>query len=35
MMRVFRLTNESGGLGLSCNPNGVALAGVPLLRRTQ
>ena len=30
---VFRLTNERGGLGLSCTPAGVSLAGVPLLRR--
>jgi hypothetical protein len=35
MIRMFRLTNESGGLGLSCSPAGVALAGVPLLRSTQ
>ncbi len=34
-MRMFRLTNEPGGLGLSCSPAGVALAGVPLLRSTQ
>ena len=33
--RTFRLTNEPGGLGLSCTPAGVSLAGVPLLRRTQ
>jgi len=26
MIRMFRLTNESGGLGLSCGPAGVALA---------
>jgi hypothetical protein len=32
---VFRLTNERGGLGLSCTPAGVSLAGVPLLRRAQ
>jgi hypothetical protein len=31
--RVFRLTNERGGMGLSCTPAGVSLAGVPLLRR--
>ena len=30
---VFRLTNERDGLGLSCTPAGVSLAGVPLLRR--
>src|SRR5689334_4188206 len=35
MIRMFRLTNDSGGLGLSCSPAGVALAGVPLLRSTQ
>ena len=33
VVRVFRLTNERGGLGLSCTPAGVSLAGVPLLRR--
>jgi hypothetical protein len=32
--RMFRLTNEPGGLGLGCTPDGVSLAGVPLLRRT-
>src|SRR3984893_6874523 len=32
---MFRLTNERGGLGLSCTPGGVSLAGVPLLRRAQ
>lgn len=35
VMRMFRLTNEPGGLGLSCAPTGVSLAGVPLLRRTR
>ncbi len=35
VMRIFRLTNEPGGLGLSCTPAGVSLAGVPLLCRTQ
>lgn len=35
MIRIFRLTNEFGGLGLSCSLAGVSLAGVPLLRRTQ
>lgn len=35
MIQFFRLTNESGGLGLSCSPAGVLLAGIPLLRRTQ
>ncbi len=34
-VRMFRLTNEPGGLGLSCTPEGVSLAGVPLLRKTQ
>jgi hypothetical protein len=34
MIRTFRLTNEPGGLGLSCSPVGLALAGVPLLRKT-
>ncbi len=35
MIRIFRLTNEPGGLGLSCSPAGLALAGVPLLRNTE
>jgi len=35
VMRMFRLTNEPNGLGLSCTPNGVSLAGIPLLRRTR
>lgn len=35
VVRVFRLTNEPDGLGLSCTPAGVSLAGVPLLRRTR
>jgi hypothetical protein len=35
LTRVFRLTNESGGLGLSCTPAGLSLAGVPLLYQTQ
>jgi hypothetical protein len=34
VVRIFRLTSEPGGLGLSCTPAGVALAGVPLLRDT-
>jgi hypothetical protein len=34
MIRTFRLTNEPGGLGLSCSPAGLALAGVPLLQNT-
>jgi hypothetical protein len=33
--RMFRLTDEPDGLGLSCTPGGVSLAGVPLLRKTQ
>jgi hypothetical protein len=33
-VQIFRLTNEAGGLGLSCTPAGVSLAGVPLLRST-
>lgn len=32
--RMFRLTTEPGGLGLSCTPEGVSLAGVPLLLKT-
>ena len=28
VVTVFRLTNERGGLGLSCTPAGVSLAGV-------
>jgi hypothetical protein len=35
MIRIFRLTNEPGGLGLSCTPAGLALAGVPLLHKTE
>lgn len=35
VVRTYRLTNELGGLGLSCTPAGVSLAGVPLLRRTR
>jgi hypothetical protein len=35
VVRTFRLTNEPGGLGLSCTFAGVSLAGVPLLRRTR
>ena len=34
-VRMFRLTNEPGGLGLSCTPDGLSLAGVPLLRKMQ
>jgi hypothetical protein len=32
--RSFRLTNEPGGLGLSCTASGLSLAGVPLLRKS-
>jgi hypothetical protein len=32
--RHFRLTNEPGGLGLSCTSAGLSFAGVPLLRKT-
>ncbi len=31
---MYRLTNEPGGLGLSCTPAGLSLAGVPLLEKT-
>jgi hypothetical protein len=31
----FRLTNEPDGSGLSCTPDGLSLAGVPLLRKTE
>ena len=34
MFRTFRLTNEPGGLGLSCTQAGLKLAGAPLLRKT-
>lgn len=34
MIRTFRLTNEAGGLGLSCTEAGLSLAGIPLLRKT-
>jgi hypothetical protein len=33
-MRMFRLTNEPDGLGLSCTAAGLSLAGVPLLHKT-
>jgi hypothetical protein len=33
-MRTYRLTNEPGGLGLSCTAAGLSLAGTPLLRKT-
>jgi hypothetical protein len=35
VIQIFRLTNEPGGLGLSCAPSGVSLAGVSLLRKTR
>jgi hypothetical protein len=35
MISTFRLTNERGGLGLSCTAAGLSLAGVPLLRKTE
>jgi hypothetical protein len=35
MISTFRLTNERGGLGLSCTAAGLSLAGVPLLRNTE
>jgi hypothetical protein len=35
MIRMFRLTNEPGGLGLSCTSAGLSLAGVPLLHKTK
>jgi len=31
---IFRLTDEPGGLGLSCTSDGASMAGVPLLRST-
>jgi hypothetical protein len=34
MFRTFRLTNEVGGLGLSCTQAGLTLAGIPLLCKT-
>jgi hypothetical protein len=33
--RTFRLTNEPGGLGLSCTHLGLTLAGVPLLHKSE
>jgi len=33
--RTFRLTNEPGGLGLSCSQLGLSLAGVPLLHKSR
>lgn len=35
VIRIFRLANGPDDLGLSCNPDGLFLAGVPLLSRTQ
>src|SRR5579862_1461123 len=35
MMQAFRLTNEPGGLGLSCTHAGLSLAGVALLQKTR
>jgi len=35
MFQAFRLTNEPGGQGLSCTAEGLSLAGVPLLRKTE
>ncbi len=35
VIRMFRLANEPGELGLNCSPAGLFLAGVPLLRKTQ
>lgn len=35
MTQHFRLTNQPGGLGLSCTREGLALAGVPLLHKTE
>src|SRR5262249_52967219 len=35
VIRMFRLTNEPGGLGLNRSSAGLSLAGVPLLRKTQ
>ena len=34
-MRVYRLTDDPGGLGLSGTAAGLSLAGTPLLRRTE
>lgn len=33
--RMFRLSDRPGERGLSCTPDGVALADVPLVRKTQ
>src|ERR1700743_695898 len=34
-VRLFRLSNAHGERGLSCTPDGVALAGVALVHKTQ
>jgi len=34
-MRIYRLTHEPGGLGLSCTAAGLSLVGAPLLRKTE
>jgi len=34
LSRTFRLANDPGSLGLSCDETGLSLAGVPLLRTT-
>ena len=34
-MPIYRLTNEPGGLGLSCTATGLSLAGTPLLREVE
>ena len=33
-VRMFRLSNDPGERGLSCTPDGVALAGITLIRKT-
>jgi hypothetical protein len=35
VIRMFRLVDGPDDLGLSCNPDGLFLAGVPLLRKTR
>lgn len=35
VIRMFRLTNGPGEFGLSCNPDGLFLGGVPLLHKTR
>ena len=34
-MPIYRLTNEPGGLGLSCTATGLSLGGTPLLREVE